>query len=96
MFDSFFCQSYYLSKSSPVTISKLGKLELPQITSAFISTFSKSSPNVKNPSTSKLCLNIIRIRTAPFIMLTRKPRYKVLTVNLRNLDQVVKLPWKPV
>lgn len=96
-FDSSFCQSHCLSKSSPVTISGLGKSESepPQITPASTSTFFGSSPNVMNPDASKLHLNIARIGAAPFTMLIKKPGHKVFTVNLRDLDQVVKPPWKP-
>ena len=48
-----------------------------------------------NPDASKLHLNIARIGAAPFTMLTKKPGHKVFTVNLRDLDRVVKPPWKP-
>lgn len=86
MFDLSFCQSYGLSKFYLVTIFGLGKSEPPQIFLASTLIFSKSNPNIINPSVFKLRLNITKIGVILFIILTKKSRHKVFTINLKNLD----------
>lgn len=80
------CQSYSLSKSSLIIIFGLGKLDLFQISLVSTSIFLKSSSNIININTTKLYLNIVRTRVALFIILTKKPEYKVLNVNFGNHD----------
>lgn len=94
VFDSSFCQSHCLSKSSLVTISGLSKSEPSQISPVFILILFKSSPNIINPSIFKLCLNIVRIGVALFTIFIKNPGHKVFTINLRDLDWVVKPLWK--
>lgn len=75
MFDSFFCQSYCLLKSSSIAISKLGKLKFSQISLVSTLIYFKSSPNIINSSVFKLYLNINKIGVVLFTMLTKKSVY---------------------
>ena len=58
-------------------------------------TSSSTTTSATTTSMARLSLNISRIGATFFTMLACKPRHKLFSVNLRDLNRVLDPPWKP-